>query len=262
MPALIAAAASSQRLKLQASTYYRCLNTSHQCSYVQLRITAWYGGSPAVRELQIFEPVPPPQDRRTVPCTPSPHMEAQEDTRSTLATGGSSPCLLITSQARRDAPVDAERANVCNCRSVQVKGCYISLPSGCPKQPKWWAATEAKIQAANGWYFEDAVMRKTASACAVRDAQFESWCGVSDADVQWVRRPLSPACPRPAAGRTKQHRRTRACTGRELSPQHSRARGVLRPRRDRTDTPHRPRGQGDSLSRETDSHDGAPAPRL
>ena len=85
-----------------------------------------------------------------------------------------------------------------------MKGCYISLPSGCPKQPKWWAATEAKIQAANGWYFEDAVMRKTASACAVRDAQFESWCGVSDADVQWVRRPLSPACPRPAAGRTKQ----------------------------------------------------------
>ena len=102
MPALIAAAASSQRLKLQASTYYRCLNTSHQCSYVQLRITEWYGGSPAVRELQIFEPVPPPQDRRTVPCTLSPHMEAQEDTRSTLATGGSVavPSQILTSSSR------------------------------------------------------------------------------------------------------------------------------------------------------------------
>jgi len=68
-----------------------------------------------------------------------------------------------------------------------VKGCWISLPSGCPGQPAWYAKANASIKALGGWY-DDKVASADASAaaCAVRIAQFETFCGISDADAQYV----------------------------------------------------------------------------
>ena len=67
--------------------------------------------------------------------------------------------------------------------SVDVPGCWVRFPSGCPKQESHQSRTL--------WYYDNFPNNahgssSSATKCFAREGPLNDWCGVSDVIVQYV----------------------------------------------------------------------------